>query len=330
MSMLSWLSRLLLLLLAVLSLQSCRRDHPQCIDPWATTGIDSVAFRKDHHYWKNYNLVVTDSVPLLVSVPGEVASIFAPDSSVLMSDDEIVVANLAIVPTDTPDSVWVMVARDQQTMGWVREQQLMERSIPDHPISRFIHQFSDSRFLVFLTCLCLAFGVFIVQRFRKEHFLIVHFNDIRSFYPTLLCLGMSGAAAFYGSIQNFCPEVWKEFFFHPTLNPFGQPRVILLFLANVWFLVVVFIAVIDDIRKQPDVVNGVSYMISLCGFCMSLYLFFSVSVQYYVGYVLLLLYWAFALHRYIRHNTILYYCGHCGAPLHTLGKCPKCGAENEA
>ena len=201
--MLSWLSRLLLLLLAVLSLQSCRRDHPQCIDPWATTGIDSVAFRKDHHYWKNYNLVVTDSVPLLVSVPGEVASIFAPDSSVLMSDDEIVVANLAIVPTDTIDSVWVMVARDQQTMGWVREQQLMERSIPDHPISRFIHQFSDSRFLVFLTCLCLAFGVFIVQRFRKEHFLIVHFNDIRSFYPTLLCLGMSGAAAFYGSLQPF-------------------------------------------------------------------------------------------------------------------------------
>lgn len=323
------LLRLLSLLLLVLSMASCRRDHPQCVDPWATAGIDSVAFRHDHHYWKNFNLVVTDSIPLEACIPGEMASIFAPDSIVLHADDEIVVANLAIVPADSIDSIWVMVARDQLSMGWVREACLLERSVPDNVISRFIHQFSDSRFLVLLTCLCLAFGVFIIQRFRKEHFLLVHFNDIRSFYPTLLCLSMSCAAAFYGSIQNFCPEVWKEFFFHPSLNPLGQPRVIMLFLLNVWFLVVVFVAVVDDMRKQPDVVNGVSYMISLCGFCMSLYLFFSVSVQYYVGYVVLPAYWAFALHRYFRHNTILYYCGHCGEPLHTLGKCPKCGAVNE-
>ena len=286
---------ILFLLFAVCAMVSCHRDRPQCTEFWHTSGIDSVAFRQQHHFWKNFNFVATDSIPLEASLPGEVASIFVPDSAILETDDQVVVTDIAIVPADVEDSVWVMVARDQMTMGWVHEQTLLERAVPDNGVSRFIHHFSDSRILLFLSCLCLAFILFIVQRFRREHFLIVHFNDIRSFYPTLLCLCMSGLAAFYGSIQNFQPEVWKEFFFYPTLNPFGQPRVIMLFLIGVWALLVIFIAVVDDIRKQPDVVNGVSYMISLCGVCMSLYLFFSVSVQYYIGYPLLLLYWAFSL-----------------------------------
>lgn len=321
--------RILFLLLSVLFMASCHRDRPQCIDLWSTTGIDSIEFRQQHHFWKNFNFVATDSIPLEPSVPGELASIFMPDSVALATDDQVVVANIAVVPSDSIDSVWVMVARDQMTMGWVRESTLLERAVPDNVVSRFINRFSDSRFLVFLTCLCLAFALFIIQRFRREHFLIVHFNDIRSFYPTFLCLCMSGLAAFYGSIQNFCPEVWKEFFFYPTFNPFGQPRVIMLFLMGVWSLLIIFIAVVDDLRKQPDVVNGVSYMISLCGVCMTLYLFFSVSVQYYIGYPLLLCYWGFALYRHWSRNTSPYICGKCGTPLHTLGKCPKCGAVNE-
>ena len=320
---------ILFLLFAVCAMVSCHRDRPQCTEFWHTSGIDSVAFRQQHHFWKNFNFVATDSIPLEASLPGEVASIFVPDSAILETDDQVVVTDIAIVPADVEDSVWVMVARDQMTMGWVHEQTLIERAVPDNGVSRFIQHFCDSRILLFLSCLCLAFILFIVQRFRREHFLIVHFNDIRSFYPTLLCLCMSGLAAFYGSIQNFQPEVWKEFFFYPTLNPFGQPRVIMLFLIGVWALLVIFIAVIDDIRKQPDVVNGVSYMIALFGGWMSLYLFFSVSVQYYIGYPLLMIYWAFALHRHLRHNTAPYVCGACGAPLHTLGECPNCGSINE-
>ena len=324
------MQRILSLLFLVLALASCHRDRPQCTEFWSSPDIDSVTFRQEHHFWKNFNFVATDSIPLEPTLPGQVAGIFFPDSLSLIADDQMVVADIAIVSAEDGDSVWVMLARDQQTMGWVSEQMLLERAVPDNRVSRFINYFSDVRILLFLAILSLGFALFLIQRFRKEHFLIVHFNDIRSFYPTLLCLCMSGLAALYGSIQNFCPEVWKEFFFYPTLNPFGQPRVIMLFLGGVWALIIVFFAVVDDIRKQPNVVNGMSYMISLCGVCMTLYLFFSVSVQYIIGYPVLLLYWGFALYRHLHHNSAPYICGNCGAPLHSLGKCPSCGAINEA
>lgn len=321
--------KLLLVLMALFIFVACDYQKPQCIDPWATTGVDSSSFRKEHHYWKNYNFLTTDSIPLESHIPGDAGTIFTKDSCVINSNDEIVVANIMCVPEDSIDSIWVMVASDQITMGWVRECELIERTVPDNYISRFISQFSDSRILVLLGCMCFGLFFFILQRFRKEHFLIVHFNDIGSFYPTLLCLTMSLTAALYGSIQTFWPEMWKEFFFHPTLNPFGQPHAIMAFLIGVWSILVVTVAVVDDLRKQPNVVNAVSYLISLGCMCMVLYFVFSITVQYYWGYALLLVYWIFALYCHWINNHASYRCGNCGYAMRAKGKCNHCGAINE-
>lgn len=321
--------KLLLLLFSFLLLVGCEDEKPQCVDPWATTGVNADSFRIKHHYWKNDNFVTTDSLPLTSHIPGEPGTIYTRDSSVLGIYDQLVVANVVYVPTDSVDSVWVMVARDQVTMGWVRETELLEKAVPDNAISRFISHFSDSRFLVLLGCLIFGFCFFVLQRFRKERFLMIHLNDISSFYPTLLCLTMSLSASIYGTIQNFLPEVWKEFYFHPSLNPFGQPRVIMIFLLSVWSILVVSVAVIDDLRKQPKVVNAVSYMISLSAVCMILYLVLSISVQYYFGYALLLAYWVFALRQHWTHNHASFRCGNCGHALRSKGRCPHCGAINE-
>lgn len=321
--------KLLLIIISLLFLVGCEDEKPQCIDPWATTGVNADSFRIKHHYWKNYNFITTDSLPLTSHIPGEPGTIYTRDSSVVGRYDQLVVANVVYVPTDSVDSVWVMVARDQVTMGWVRETELLVNTVPDNIISRFISRFSDSRFLVLFTCIAFGFLFFILQRFRKERFLMVHLNDICSFYPTMLCLTMSLSASFYGTIQTFWPEVWKEFYFHPSFNPFGQPRVIMFFLLSVWAILIVAIAVIEDLRKQPKVVNAISYMISLNGVCMILYLVFSISVQYYFGYALLVLYWIFAIRRHWVTNHASYCCGNCGHALRQKGCCPHCGAINE-
>lgn len=321
--------KLLYIFFALFLLVSCGHEQPKCVDPWATTGVDSDSFRMRYHYWKNFNFVTTDSIRLESHIPGEVGSIYTRDSSVIDAYDEIVVANVTYVPTDSIDSVWIMVARDQVTMGWVRQTELKEKAVPDNVISRFISHFSDSRFLLLFACLLFSFMSFVLQRFRKERFLMVHLNDVGSFYPTLLCLTMSASATLYGTIQNFWPEVWTEYYFHPTFNPFGQPHVIMIFLLSVWAIIIVGVAVVDDLRKQPNVVNAVSYMISLGGVCMVLYLVFSISVQYYWGYALLLLYWSFALYCHWVNNHAVYRCGNCGNAMRSKGKCTHCGAINE-
>lgn len=321
-------SSLFSIFLLILLCMSCGHEKPQCIDPWATSGVNEEEFRAEHHYWKNYNMVVLDSLPLESHIPGEISSIFTRDSAVLDQYDEIVVANVAYVPEDTIDSVWVMVARDQLTMGWVRESDLLDRAVPDYAISRFISWFSDRRIVLFVACLCFAMVIFLIQHYRRKGFLFVHFNDVPSFYPTLLCLIMSFSAALYGTLQKFYTALWTEYYFHPTTNPFGQPVPIMVFIISVWTIFIVAIAVADDLRKQP-VVNAVSYIASLGGLCMVLYFVFSILVQYYIGYILLILYWTFALYRHYHHNRASFRCGNCGYGLNERGKCPHCGAFNE-
>lgn len=317
------------LLFIILLLTSCTREKPQCIDPWATTGVNADTFLVQHHYWKNFNFLTTDTLALESHIPGEVVTVYSRDSVVLDAGDEIVVANIAMVPSDSIDSVWVMVARDQVTMGWVRESELLDRSVPDNPTSRFIAGFSDSRTLVVIALLSLAFAFFLIQHFRRQRFFIVHFNDVKSFYPTLLCLTMSLSAALYGTLQQHYVEVWREFYFHPSLNPFGQPNMLMLFLFSVWAIIIVIIAVVDDLRKLPDAVDAAAYLASLAGVCIILYLTFSLSVRWPAGYVALVLYWIFAIFRHCTHNHARYICGNCGAALRAPGTCPHCGAINE-
>lgn len=327
------LKHLAIMLLPLCMLTACYYPAPDKTAGWAVTtrgSVDSVSFRTTHHYWRNYNFAVSaDSLVLLTQKPGADEWSGTADSVSVMRKQPLVVADVIYVPADTIDSVWVKVARDQLTQGWIRESRLLQGTIPDDPISHFIHKFSAGKMSYALVCLAIALLLFIIQTYRHKRFHIVHFHDIRSFYPTLLCLTVSGSAALYGSMQHFVPSTWVEFYFHPTLNPFGLPFILSLFISSVWIMVVLTIAVADTLRHQPDIGSVLAYMASLLMTCTVLYLVFSLSVQIYIGYPLLLLYWYLALRLHLKNNRVGYLCGNCGEPIANKGRCPHCGAINE-
>lgn len=331
------ITRILLLLPAVLLLAGCYYSYPNKSDHWVATGeeaVDSVNFYITHHYWTGYNFQAVDTLNLLTAPPLDGLADYGamPDDTIRVSNrDPLVVARVMYVPTDTVDSVWVKVARDQLTQGWTRESALLKNVVPDDPISKFIYYFSGKRPAVFFSLLGMALLFWLVQRIRHKPGRIVHFRDTPSFYPTLLCLCVSGSAALYGSMQKFVPATWNEFYFHPTLNPFnpGLPLILSLFIASVWLMLIVAVAVVDEVRRQPDLGDTLSYLASLGGVCVVLYLTFTLTTPLYIGYPLLTLYWFFAIRQYWRHQPSHQLCGACGRPLPKKGICPHCGALNE-
>ena len=303
----------LLTFLFPLLLVSCYNRGPITPDAWNLTEqqLDSISFYTTHHYTQNYNFVVTgDSLVVVAQQPEamaipEVVSIeiesigeeHQKDSITLRKNERIVVADIMTVPSDTIDSVWVKVARDQLTFGWIHEKELLAKVSPDDPISQFIDLFSNVHLLVFL-----AFGVVIVaaygvRRLMRRGAKIVHFNDIPSFYPTTLCLLVASSAVLYSSIQLFGPESWRHFYYHPSLNPFGMPLHLGLFVTSVWAIVIVAIATVDDVTKHLPLGSAVLYLGGLTAVCAVDYVVFSITTLYYIGYPLLIAYYIFALRR---------------------------------
>ena len=133
---------------------------------------------------------------------------------------------------------------------------------------------------------------------------MVHINDIKSFYPTLLCLVVSSSAVLYGAIQQFAPSVWESYYYNPTLNPLTSNALpIRLFLLSLWTMLIVLIAVIDDVFKQPAVVDAVAYLASLLGLHGALFVFLpKVCI-----FILVILSWLpiGLLHYIVTSNTIV-------------------------
>lgn len=323
--------------LLCLFLTGCYYSHPNRIDHWTSgneNSVDSVAFFISHHYWTGYNFQTTDSIriqsaPTLIGA--EEQNVLSNDTLSIRQGEQLVVARVMYVPQDTVDSVWIKVARDQLTQGWIHESKLLSNVVPDDPISKFISYFSDSRSVYVISIFGLTILFWLIQSVRHKTFRIVHFRDIPSFYPTLLCLCVSASAALYGSIQRFIPITWVEFYYHPTLNPFNSslPAILSLFIASVWLMLIVGVAVIEEIRRQPDLGDNLSYLASLAGVCMVLYLIFTLTTPFYIGYPLLVAYWIFAIRQYIKHQPSHLLCGVCGKTIPHKGRCPHCGAINK-
>ena len=53
-------------------------------------------------------------------------------------------AEFAVHPADSVDSVWVKLAHTQDEQGWVREKELKKSFVPTDSISQAIHLFSDT------------------------------------------------------------------------------------------------------------------------------------------------------------------------------------------
>lgn len=323
----------LLLFLLVLLCSSCYHQNTKNINENLLDSVgqnDSSHFKATHHYSSNYNFVVkADSLVLSKLQPEETLSHLQADSLVVYKNEHLVVADIRIMSADSIDSVWVQVARDQQTFGWIHESKLLPNVVPDDPISLFISTFSDIHLLVFLVIIVLISVYYIMRKLLSASLPIVHLRDINSIYPTLLVLLVATSATFYASIQLFAPQVWHHFYFHPTLNPFSVPLPLNLFLLSVWAILLIGLAAIDDVRHLLPLGDAVLYLCGLAAVCAVNYIIFSVSTLYYIGYPLLIVYVYWAIKRYIKMPRIKFVCGNCGMPLEKSRRCEHCGTLNE-
>lgn len=291
---------------------------------------DSLDFAVKHHYGQGFNFVVrTDSFYLTVQQPEEIVSKMPTDSFIVKSGDRMAVADIRILPDDAVDSVWLQMATERYEFGWIHESKLLKNVDPDDPISQFISFFSNVHLIIFLVIISLIAAGYLMRKLHRQNAKIVHLNDINSFYPALLALIVAASATFYATIQNFAPEMWREFYFHPSLNPFAQPWPIEIFLISVWAMLIVGLAAVDDTRHQLRFNDAVLYLCGLAAVCAFNYILFSISTLYYIGYLLLVVYVIYAVRMYLRHGRDAFICGNCGARLHRKGRCPNCGTMNE-
>ena len=301
---------MVLLLVSAMSLTSCYKQE--------------MGFTATHHYNQNYNFVVKADSMVLYENPD--TAIY--DSTVLYRGDQLVVAEIKAIATDTIDSVWVKLARDQMSQGWTRECDLLKGVAPDDPISQFIDLFSNNHLLLFLALVVIVTASYGLRKLYRRDAYIVHFHDISSVLPTMLAILVATSATVYATIQNFAPENWRHFYFHPTLNPFAVTPVIGLFISLVWALIISGIAVVEDVMRRLPFGSAVLYLLGLAAICAVDYVVFSIFTLYYIGYVLLAAYIWFAVSR-LRLVLTRYVCGNCGKRIPGLGKCPHCGAVNE-
>ena len=324
--------RILSLFLPLLLLTACYNRGQQTPDAWDLTEqqLDSISFYTTHHYTQNYNFQVrADSMPIIRQLPAEALSDMPVDTLMVYRNEHLVVADITTVPADTIDSIWVKVARDQDTFGWIHEHDMLLAVSPDDPISEFIDFFSDAHLLIFLGLFVVIGAVFVIRKLNIRQAKLVHFNDIPSFYPTLLCILVATAAMLYSSIQLFNPEKWRHFYYHPTLNPYAVPPSLGIFLVSLWAILIVGLAVLDDVRRLLSFADALLYLLGLGAVCAVVYVVLSVFTLYYIGYLFYAAYVAFALWSYFRHPRPRYTCGRCGALLYQKGTCPHCGAHNE-
>ena len=305
--------RLVSLLFISLLLCGCYNRGPITPDAWDLTAqqLDSISFYTTHHYTQNYNFVVTGdslvvvaqqpddmSVPDVVSIELEsIGEEMKKDSITIRRNEHVVVADIKTVPSDSIDSVWVKVARDQLTFGWIHENELLSKVSPDDPISQFIDTFSNTHLLVFLAFCIVTGAAYGLRRLMRKGCKIVHFDDIPSFYPTALCLLIASSSVLYSSIQLFGPETWRHFYYHPSLNPFALPFWLGVFISSVWAIIILGLATIDDVYHSLPLADAILYLIGLGAICAVVYVVFSITTLSYIGYPLLIAYYYFAIKR---------------------------------
>lgn len=298
-----WQVMLLGILLMLSSCYHRHNSHQQhaAMVEYSDRQLDSISFSTTHHYTNKYNfLVFKDSLELMRQQPEEYISGLKVDTFAVKKNHLLVVTDIRMVPQDSIDSVWVQLATENNDFGWVRESKLLRRVVPDDPISEFIMTFSNVHLLIFLVVIVVITMAYLVRKVFHSNGKIVHFNDIDSPYPVTLVLLVSISAAFYGWIQSFEPEMWRHFYFHPSLNPFAVPHLLGVFLALVWAVLIVALACVDEVYHRLTFGEGLLYLGGLAGVCALDYIIFSVLSLYYIGYALLFAYIYFAIKTYRR------------------------------
>lgn len=253
----------------------------------STHQADSLLFRLTHHYSENFNFLVKADSLTLVPREGDMMH----DTCKVYHGDVIVVAAIKPLAGGDIDSIWVKVASNQHTMGWILEQELLQGTTPDDPISEMLDALTGSR-AIWMTSIILIGIIAIAFSKRKnlrKSLLPSFFNEMDSPYPSFFLILTTIIAALYASIQNFVPEFWQEYYFHPTLNPLVLPPLMATLVFMAWLLIITLIAVIDEIYHHFYFMAGITYLAKLLGLAMMVYLFVSWTTIIYIGYAILLI-----------------------------------------
>ena len=314
---------LLMLLSAFLMLTGCHYPEPD-YSGWDLTQEqrDSMEFRATHHYGVNYNFkVLADSLPL--------RQMLRSDSLWIYRDDVLVVADYArMTSPNSTDAIWIKVARDQETIGWIQENRLLKSIVPIDPISQGIHFFSNSHTLIFLLVLAAFFLGVIYRAIRKKQIRLIWLNDIDSVFPIILSWLLAAAAVIYNSMQRFVPGTWERYYYDPSLNPFDLPFILGLFILCIWLILLLGVALLDDLFHQTSFEVASFYLTGLAACCTILYIFFT-CLWIYAAYICFAAYTIWCIRRLMKANRYPYACGACGAKMRSKGICPHCGALNE-
>ena len=184
---------------------SCHYPRPDLEDgKLGAKTRDSLAYLYERHYTWNTNLEVQEDSVTIACLP--VKDCY----NTLYKGDRVVVAEFAIHPTDSVDSVWVKLAHSQEVQGWLREKDMIRAFVPTDSISQAIYLFSDTHASYFIVIFALFVAAWLFRAFRRKQLQMVYFNDIDSVYPLLLCLLLAFSATVYESMQVFVPETWPE------------------------------------------------------------------------------------------------------------------------
>ena len=286
---------LLLLVLAT----ACR--YQPLVPSSAEEGGDSVRFYS-RMYALNSNFQIEADTLWLHVLP-------FMDTVPLLRGDEVVVAEFDVHPQDSVDSVWVKVARDQETIGWIQEHRLLDNIVPVDPISRFIHFFSNAHTLPFFLVLAVFFLWFVYRAVRRKQIKLIWLNV-------------------YASMQRFVPETWERYYYAPTLNPFDVPFILGFFIVCVALALLVGVAMLDDLFHQTTLEVAFFYLLGLASCCIFLYIFFT-YIWIYAAYLCFAAYTIWCIQRLRNAACYPYACGACGAKMKNKGICPHCGALNK-
>lgn len=312
------------LMLSLFFFSSCHYSRPDfSSEEMSQKTKDSLNYLYERHYTWNTNLeLMADSISL--------ECLPIKDTYInLYRGDRVVVAEFAVHPADSVDSVWVKLAHSQDEQGWIREVELKQSLVPTDSISQAIHLFSNTHASYFVVIFALFVGVYLLRAFRRKQLKLVYFNDIDSIYPLFLCLLMAFSATIYESMQVFVPDTWEHFYFNPTLSPFKVPFILSVFLLSIWLFLVVALAVLDDLFRQLTPAAAIFYLLGLMSCCIFCYFFFILMTHIYIGYLFLALFILVFAKKVHRNSGYKYRCGHCGEKLKEKGVCPHCGAINE-
>ncbi len=290
-------------------LSCCKPEDNSAHSDWVLTQSqrDSINFSRIHHFNTGKNFIVKADSIIIYSRPDKWSSNTEletiTDSHALNTGVDFVVTEI-FRPTnykeENTDSVWLYLVSDETHSGWIEETAMLDKSSPISPISQFIYKFSNTHVYVFAILTILMAVIVCYCKYKRILLWFVHFRDVTSFYPCAFTITTSTASMIYCTLQKFESDVWTEYYFNPSLNPFNKPALICTLLILLWMSVLLLLSVVFDLYDKVSFIQVVTYILSLICTSCAIYITLTLTIPLGVGYLIYILYLILTITRFFK------------------------------